>query len=151
MIDWIAFIPLLRRINTHLIALVNVSVLHHKTDLRQKFDIRSLLVPAAISCIGLALQYREIHKLFFALASIFVFAFWVYVSRLYRASASSARQVLMAIEREWGVKEEFALYNTHGQVGLSRYGLFTTQVVCLAVLIVVWIILLILLRNPPAG
>lgn len=55
--------------------------------------------------------------------SLFIFGFWIYVSKLYRASAVSTRQVLMGIEREWGIKDELSLYNSHGQVGLSRLGL----------------------------
>jgi hypothetical protein len=101
----------------------------------------TFLVPLSIGCIGIAVQYPE-HKYFLAPASVFIFCFWIYVSKLYRASAVSARQVLMGIEREWGIKEELALYQSHGQVGLSRLGLFSTQLVCLAILALVWILLL---------
>src|SRR3712207_5631171 len=100
------------------------------------------LVLASASCIGLALLHPE-RRLFLALASVFLFGFWVYVSRLYRATAASARQVLMKIEDEWQIKEEIALYKLHGQVGLKRYSLFNTQVLCLIILIVLWIILLV--------
>ena len=105
------------------------------------WNMGTFLVPLSIGCIPVAIQYPS-HKLFLAPASIFLFAFWIYVSKLYRASAVSTRQVLMGIEREWGVKEELALYNSHGQVGLSRLGLFSTQLITLAVLTIVWIVLL---------
>ena len=103
----------------------------------------TLLVPISVGSIGWALEHPR-HKPFIAVGSIFIFSFWVYVSRLYRASAASTRQVLMAIEIEWGMKEELSLYHTHGQVGLSRYGLFSTQIICLAALVVMWIIVLFL-------
>jgi hypothetical protein len=109
----------------------------------------TFLVPLSIAAMGVALE-RPDYRFFLAPASVFVFLLWVYVSRLYRASAASARQVLMAIEREWGVNEQLAFYNTHGQVGLTRYGLFSTQVLCLAVLVSVWIVLLMLLNGNEA-
>lgn len=101
----------------------------------------TFLVPASGACIGFALEHPK-QKLFLAPASVFLFGFWVYVSRLYRATAASARQVVMKIEDEWRVKDEMALYKLHGQVGLRRYSLFNTQVVCLILLIALWIILL---------
>ena len=118
------------------------------------WNMGTFLVPLAIGCVPIVIQYPK-HRFVLAPASIFLFAFWVYVSKLYRASAVSTRKVLMEIEREWGVKEDLALYNSHGQVGLSRLGLFTTQLICLAVLAVVWIVLLALLSwsgaAPPAN
>jgi hypothetical protein len=106
----------------------------------------TFLVPASAACIGLALNQPD-RRYFLAPASVFVFGLWVYVSRLYRATAASARQVLMKIEDEWGIKEEMALYKLHGQVGLQRYSLFNTQVLCLIILIVLWIILLVVLHT----
>ena len=102
----------------------------------------TVLVPASAACIGLALQFPD-RKFFLAPASVFIFAFWVYASRLYRATASSAREVLISIESEWKIEREMALYKLHGQVGLKRYSLFNTQVLCLILLILLWIILLI--------
>jgi len=102
----------------------------------------TFLVPLSAACIGLALQYPE-RKFFLAPASVFLFALWVYVGRLYRASAADARRVLMKIEDEWGIKDEMALYKLHGQVGLKRYSLFNAQVLCLLILIILWIILLV--------
>lgn len=103
----------------------------------------TVLVPTSAACIGLALQHPE-RRFFLAPASVFIFAFWVYASRLYRATAASARQVLISIEEEWQVDGKNALYHLHGQVGLKRYSLFNTQVLCLILLIVLWIILLFL-------
>ena len=112
------------------------------------------LVPISIGCVGLVAQYPQ-HRYFLAPASIIIFYFWIYVSKLYRASAVSARQVLMGIEREWGVKEEVAFFQSHGQVGLSRLGLRDTQHICLAILALVWIVLLVLASRgflkPAAG
>ena len=56
----------------------------------------------------------------------------------------------MGIEQEWGIKPELALYQAHGQVGLSRFGLAHTQIICLAVLVAVWIVLLVWCRLNPA-
>lgn len=105
------------------------------------WNMGTFLMPLSIGCIPIVIQYPK-HRFFLAPASIFIFAFWIYVSKLYRASAVSTRHVLMEIEREWGVKQEMALYNSHGQVGLSRLGLFSTQIICLVVLAVIWILLL---------
>ena len=105
------------------------------------WSMGTFLMPLSVGCIGIAIQFPS-HQFFLAPASLFIFGFWIYVSKLYRASAVSTRQVLMGIEREWGIKEELSLYNSHGQVGLSRLGLFTTQLICLAVLAVVWIVIL---------
>ena len=102
----------------------------------------TFLVPLSIGCVGLAAQYPQ-HRFFLAPASVFVFLFWIYVSKLYRASAVDTRKVLMSIEHEWGIKEGLGLYHAHGQVGLSRFGLLHTQIMCLAVLAVVWIFLLV--------
>ena len=65
----------------------------------------------------------------------------------YRASAASARSVLMDIELEWQLKDELATFRKHGQVGSSRYGLHNTQIACVVVLMALWIILLISLHN----
>lgn len=107
----------------------------------------TLLVPLSVGSIGWALEHPE-HTAFVAVGSIFIFSFWVYVSRLYRESAASTRKILMAIEREWGIEEGLALYKTHGNVGTSRYGLFRTQLFCLAVLTIVWLVVLFLLEAP---
>ena len=106
----------------------------------------TVLVPASAACIGLALQFPD-RKFFLAPASVFIFAFWVYASRLYRATAASARRVLMKIEDEWKLENEMALYKLHGQVGLKRYSLFNTQVLCLILLIALWIVLLVWLPG----
>jgi len=103
----------------------------------------TVLVPTSAACIGLALQFPN-RRFFLAPASIFIFAFWVYASRLYRATSAIARQVLISIEEEWQVESKKALYHLHGQVGLKRYSLFNTQVLCLFLLIVLWVILLFL-------
>ncbi len=110
------------------------------------WSMGTFLVPISAACIGLALQYPE-RKIFLASASIFLFSLWVYVSRLYRGTASNARQVLIEIEEEWGIKEEAALYKMHGQIGLKIYGLFSVQFLCLLILIVLWIVLIIFLPN----
>lgn len=108
----------------------------------------TVLVPTSAACIGLALQYPN-RKFYLAPTSIFIFAFWVYASGLYRATSASARQVLMRIEEEWKIKDELALYTLHGQVGLRRYSLFNTQVLCLLVLIALWAVLLVSLPSSP--
>jgi hypothetical protein len=102
----------------------------------------TFLVPASAACIGIAVEHPE-WRFFLSPASVFLFGFWVYVSRLYRATAASARQVLMRIEDEWRIKDEMSLYKLHGQVGLRRYSLFNTQVFFLVILIVLWVILLV--------
>ena len=107
----------------------------------------TVLVPISAACIGLALQFPD-RKFFLAPASVFIFAFWVYASRLYRATAASAREVLMNIENEWEIEKKMALYKLHGQVGLKRLSLFNTQVLCLILLIILWSVLLILLHKP---
>ena len=101
----------------------------------------TVLVPISAACIGLALQFPD-RKFFLAPASVFIFAFWVYASRLYRATAASARSVLMSIEDEWKIQSNMALYTHHGQVGLKKFSLFNTQVLCLGLLVILWIILL---------
>ena len=106
----------------------------------------TVLVPVSAACIGVALEHPA-QKFFLAPASVFLSAFWVYVSRLYRGTAANARQVLMKIEEEWRIKDEMALYTLHGQVGLKRYSLFNTQVFYLIILVVLWVILLVLLRG----
>lgn len=106
------------------------------------WSMGTFLVPISAACIGLALQYPE-QKFFLAAASIFLFALWVYVSRLYRGTAANARKVLMNIEEEWEIKEGIALYRLHGQIGLKRHGLFSVQVLCLIILIALWIVLLV--------
>jgi hypothetical protein len=108
----------------------------------------TILVPLSATCVGLALQ-RPDRKFFLAPASVFLFALWVYVTSLYRGTAASARQVLMKIEDEWGIKDEMALYKLHGQVGLKQYSLFNSQVICLVILIVLWIILLVKIGSDP--
>jgi len=117
----------------------------------------TFLVPFSAACIGLAIEHPE-QRFFLAPASVFLFALWVYVTRLYRETSASARTVLMKVEDEWGIKDEMALYKLHGQVGLKRYSLFNTQVFSLIILVVLWIILLVTLpmaapksdARPPA-
>jgi len=106
----------------------------------------TVLVPLSTTCIGLALQFPD-KKFFLAPASVFIFAFWVYASRLYRATAASARSVLMNIEEEWKIHSDMALYTHHGQVGLKKFSLFNTQVFCLGLLTILWIVLLIRLPT----
>jgi hypothetical protein len=106
----------------------------------------TLLVPTSPACIGLTLEHPE-RKFVLAPISVFLFAFWVYASRLYRASAASAREVLMNIEKEWRLRDEVALFTLHGQVGKKRYSLFNTQVLCLIILIVLWVSLLVWLPQ----
>jgi len=106
----------------------------------------TLLVPISIALIGLALQNPE-RKHFLAVASVFLFSFWVYVSSLYRASAVTARSVLMDIEKKWDIDKEMCLYNQHGQIGLKRFNLFYVQVIFLIILIVLWIVLVIVLPE----
>jgi hypothetical protein len=106
----------------------------------------TILVPLSLACIPLALEKAKF-RWFLAPASVFLFLFWVYVSRLYRASAAITRMVLIDIEREWQLKDELATFRKHGQVGTSRYGLHNTQIACFVILITLWIVLLIWLRN----
>jgi hypothetical protein len=105
------------------------------------WSIGALLIPLSIGCIGLAQKYPP-HKRFLAGASIVLFAVWVYVSKLYRKTAADARKVLMNIEDTWGVPEQMALYQLHGQVGLRWYSVFNVQIVSLILLALLWVVLL---------
>jgi len=108
----------------------------------------TFLVPISVGCIGLAYQHPK-EKYFLAVASLFLFAMWVYVSFLYRRTAADARKALIAIEDLWGIADGMALYRLHGQVGLQWFSLFNVQVCALVFLIGTWVLLMI--RGTPVG
>ena len=103
----------------------------------------SITIPLTLSCIGLALQYPKA-KYFLAVASIFIFSFWIYTTLFYRQTVRAARQVLMNIEKEWEVKADNSLYVLQGQVGYRWYGVTNLQLFALVALIIAWIVLLFL-------
>jgi hypothetical protein len=105
------------------------------------WSMASILIPISIGCVGLAQKY-PVQKTFLAAASIFRFAFWVYVSNIYKITSAQAREVLMAIEKAWKIPGRMALYNIHGHVGKKWYSLFHVQVLGLLLLVVLWAILL---------
>lgn len=105
------------------------------------WSMGAILIPTSLSCIGLAQQF-PLRRGFLAGASIFMFAFWVYVSNILKVTCFQARQVLMAIERSWDIPQGMALYNIHGQVGTKWYSLFKIQILALSLFIVLWVVLL---------
>jgi hypothetical protein len=109
----------------------------------------AFLVSLSLSCIGLAVnhpagvQYSVYRIIALALASVFLFLFWMYISYIYRRSAFIAREVLMNIETEWDVDPKVALYKLTGQVGKTWFGLFNLQKVAVGVLLLIWLFLII--------
>jgi hypothetical protein len=90
-------------------------------------------------------------KVVLGIGSVFLFSFWVYASRIYKHSTSSARQVLVKIEEKWAVDEEMSLYTLQEPILNKRlkllrlklpYGLFPLQLVTLGALILMWVVIL---------
>jgi hypothetical protein len=107
------------------------------------WSMGAILIPLSIGCIGLAQQYPA-RRRFFAVASVFLFAVWVYVCNTFRTTAAKSRDVLINIEKTWEVPEQMSLYKLHGQIGLSRYNLFKVLIICLILLTLLWVILLLI-------
>ncbi|MBK9316287.1 MAG: hypothetical protein IPM55_18895 [Acidobacteria bacterium] len=106
----------------------------------------TILVPTSAVCVGWAIQYPE-YKEFFAIASVFLYSYWIYVSFLYSRSAAKTRNVLIEIETAWGVDDKFALYKMQGQVAKKWYSFRNTRLVSLLFLIVLWAVLLARLHS----
>ncbi len=110
----------------------------------------SFFVTLSGGCIGLGLHYPSQMR-FFSICSTFAYAFWVYISFLYRDSAAVTRTILMNIETRWNVPDEVSLYRKHGHVGKKWYGVFNVQVATLLALAGFWFILLRSDIKPPVG
>jgi len=112
------------------------------------WQMGTFLVPFSFTLIGLALNkstsltFDDKGRTLLGVGSVFVFSFWVYTTFLYRHSAATARDVLVKIEKEWGIPAEMSLYTRHGKIGLQWYSLYNLQVLALVLLIVVWIVIL---------
>jgi HJR/Mrr/RecB family endonuclease len=98
-----------------------------------------VFVPTSVGAVGLALAHPS-YKIFFAVASIFLFAVWVTMSFLYRGTSSDARNALMNIEANWGVPESMSVYRMQGQVGKRPVNLYRLQLISLAALTTFWIL-----------
>ncbi len=109
----------------------------------------TILIPVSFSFIGFALnrvpsaKFEQTGRIFLAIGSVLLFSFWVYTSFLYRRSSTIARQVLIRIEKEWGIPEDMSLYYRHGMIGLKWYSLYNLQVIALVLLITAWGVILI--------
>jgi hypothetical protein len=107
----------------------------------------SIFVPISFTAVAFAVQYSKA-KWVFCFGSIFLFTFWVAVSFIYRKTSNVTRDVLMDIERKWGVDDEVSLYVKQRFMRGWFSGVAILQVISLALLIVVWI--LIFYFNPTA-
>ena len=124
------------------------------------WSMGTLLVPVSFGLLGVALnksagfQFDWRGKTILGVGSIFLFAFWVYASRIYKQSVQVARRVLIEIEKDWvdekSMKESMSLYREQ-QLILDEpvrffrpktYDLFHSQKITLAALILVWALIL---------
>lgn len=112
----------------------------------------TLLVPVSFGLLGVALnrssglQFDLRGKIVLGVGSVFLFGFWVYASRIYKKSVDVARKVLIEIEKKWmtdAAEEKFRLYEEQQNILDKQIGLFTSQVITLVGLILVWSLILV--------
>ena len=121
------------------------------------WSMGTLLVPVSFGLLGVALnkssgfEFDRRGKIVLGIGSVFLFAFWVYASRIYKESVEVARDVLIAIEQKWKVEPAMSFYEKQQPIlkqfkklGFLKipYGLFLSQKITLAALILVWILIL---------
>lgn len=71
--------------------------------------IGGLVFPVCAGALGLGIKDRNSRPML-ALISLLLFLFWVYVSSLYRKSAVTARNTLMAIEAASSIPPKMRLF-----------------------------------------
>ena len=101
------------------------------------WSIGAFLITLSMTCVGLALNNPSKQRLL-AVESLIAYAFWLYVSMLFRSTAAQSRSVLIAIERHWNTPNDVALYTLHGQIGMKWYSVFNMQVFTMALLVIFW-------------
>jgi len=104
------------------------------------WTMASIFVPISFGSIVLAVQYPYARWVF-CFGSIFLFAFWIIVSFIYRRTSRSARDVLMTIERQWSEDESISLYIRQKHVGSWIAGVAVLQLVSFSLLIFLWILI----------
>ncbi len=109
------------------------------------WSMGSIFVSLSFTSLGLAVANPG-GKYYLAGGSILLFLFWIYNSLLYRRTTIIAREVLMSIEKEWGVKEEIAFYRLQGQLSSRWYTFPGLQISSLILLVALWIALIIFFK-----
>ncbi len=113
------------------------------------WSMGTLLVPISLGFVGLALnksastKFDDAGRRLLCVGSIFLFSFWVYASFLYTRTSRTAREVLVAIEKEWRVSPRHAAFYTKQKAVISTwYRLPHAQLVALGVLSGIWAFIL---------
>lgn len=104
------------------------------------WTIGGLFVPSSLAAVALVVSrpVPEPGRVLLAVASLALFGFWIYVSRLYGTSAAIARDVLEHIEASLRVPEQGSLYRLQRPVTRQGVTLKKVQELSFLALLAVW-------------
>lgn len=88
------------------------------------WGLAAILLPMSLTCIGLSFKFPQ-YKIYLAIASIYLYFFWAYMSVYYGLKANNLRKSLIKIEENWEIPVEKSCYRTEGLVAYNKFGLLT--------------------------
>ena len=105
------------------------------------WGVGTLFVPASVAAIWFALTTKANRPLL-AMASLFLFGFWMAICHIYAGLSRIARNALMTIEKIWDLQPELRWYTEQHNLLSRPWNVIRLQKVMLVLLVITWIVII---------